>query len=1018
MKRQKFFTVLIAVFVLAVGQSYAQLQWDEAGVPVRKSLHINYDGWTVKSPSGDVYMVWSDTRDNTPKVYGQKYDSDGGSLWGEDRSLQEVYPWMMQIIPTSDDGIILVWAGEEYFNPSMYAQKIDANGNVLWDPNGVFIGNFLWEPGDTDSTDGSFSYFDTEPDASGGVFVTWLKETASNHLTLFGSRLLSDGSVAPGWDWGGSILKDDVMYQGGDYSKYTAHDGENGLIYSWQIYVAGDKYNYAQKVDGECNLQWGDDGVFLSEYGIYYSLPHPEMDGEGSGFLVWTDDRSGNTDLYMQKVDAEGNLLWGNTGRPLITAPNSQRDQTLKYDGEGGFFVAWEDYIGAFESNLSCQHVNADGEKLWGVSGTILCNADEEQTYLKIDTDNEGGIFAIWADFRNYGYSLSDCYMQHVESDGNTSWQTNGIMVSGGEDKSIYHFAVASTSDGGAICPYLEGGMEFDFLKMQKVDENGNLLFPHGETIIETIHGGIQDQRITPMMDENYLVAWTDYRHTNSSDRKIYYQLIDNDGEVMLVDNGLPICDGFSGKQEHCEITGTSDGGAVITWWEWRGTVNMFVYAQKIDAEGNILWNPDGVKVDFREHYQYYQAVCPDDNGGAYVAWRGYEGNYPWGTEEIMVQHLDADGRRLYGDYAVVLTNIGEEDYIVNLFPDGEGGAICVYYLDGITNIYAARVNPDGTIAWTITPMQGQPGGGSSTVAITRNGGGGIVAWEDNRNGIGNDIYMQKFDLSGNMLWEVNGVPVIILEGSQRNTYLAEDEEGYVYVNFQDTGQNYNLYCQRLSPDGNIIFQREGVPVCDAEWDQYCSAVIADGFGGALMFWEDQRDWMSGNNSDIYATHFDNQGRIANPLWETNGNPVCGYPGGQYDPMVVSDGYGGAILVWDDNRCMDSNDLFAQRVNDYIVGAKAPSLSSLPDDYKLYQNYPNPFNNSTRIEYYLPVSSHVELEVFDIVGREVSKLVVGKIPSGYHTVEWNASNVSSGIYFVRLEAGINFRQTQKLLLIK
>ncbi|HTY12022.1 MAG TPA: T9SS type A sorting domain-containing protein [Bacteroidota bacterium] len=89
----------------------------------------------------------------------------------------------------------------------------------------------------------------------------------------------------------------------------------------------------------------------------------------------------------------------------------------------------------------------------------------------------------------------------------------------------------------------------------------------------------------------------------------------------------------------------------------------------------------------------------------------------------------------------------------------------------------------------------------------------------------------------------------------------------------------------------------------------------------------------------------------------------------------------------------------------------------VPKIYSLYQNDPNPFNPSTNISYDLPTSTHVKLRIFDVTGHEIATLVDGQKEAGSYSVQWHASNVASGVYFYRLEAG-NFVQTKKLMLLK
>ena len=102
--------------------------------------------------------------------------------------------------------------------------------------------------------------------------------------------------------------------------------------------------------------------------------------------------------------------------------------------------------------------------------------------------------------------------------------------------------------------------------------------------------------------------------------------------------------------------------------------------------------------------------------------------------------------------------------------------------------------------------------------------------------------------------------------------------------------------------------------------------------------------------------------------------------------------------------------------NTSIVGSNI-SGTVLPSEYSLGQNYPNPFNPATTISFTLPEKSNVTLEVFDISGKMVSTLVNGNMEAGYHSYSFNASELSSGVYFYRLMAG-GFSQVKKMILVK
>ena len=125
------------------------------------------------------------------------------------------------------------------------------------------------------------------------------------------------------------------------------------------------------------------------------------------------------------------------------------------------------------------------------------------------------------------------------------------------------------------------------------------------------------------------------------------------------------------------------------------------------------------------------------------------------------------------------------------------------------------------------------------------------------------------------------------------------------------------------------------------------------------------------------------------------------------------------------------DDLFVNSINHYTNAYKfalsmmgvdfkkvvASATANIPTEYTIAQNYPNPFNPSTQIKFGLPENNHVKLEVFDLLGNLVTTLADETMDAGYHVVNWNASNYTSGVYFYRITSG-TFIKTMKLMLLK
>ena len=89
----------------------------------------------------------------------------------------------------------------------------------------------------------------------------------------------------------------------------------------------------------------------------------------------------------------------------------------------------------------------------------------------------------------------------------------------------------------------------------------------------------------------------------------------------------------------------------------------------------------------------------------------------------------------------------------------------------------------------------------------------------------------------------------------------------------------------------------------------------------------------------------------------------------------------------------------------------------LPTEFSLKQNYPNPFNPTTTIDFYLPESDNVSLKVFNVLGKEIQQVASGRLSAGYHSVEFNAESLPSGVYFYHLESG-KYSEMKKMVLLK
>ncbi|NWF90019.1 MAG: T9SS type A sorting domain-containing protein [Ignavibacteriaceae bacterium] len=153
--------------------------------------------------------------------------------------------------------------------------------------------------------------------------------------------------------------------------------------------------------------------------------------------------------------------------------------------------------------------------------------------------------------------------------------------------------------------------------------------------------------------------------------------------------------------------------------------------------------------------------------------------------------------------------------------------------------------------------------------------------------------------------------------------------------------------------------------------------------------------------------------------WIKDGDDIPGAQSNSYIITSADSTDAGSYICRITNTLANNLTLYTNRIQLNVSTSVDASENGkkMPLEFDLSQNYPNPFNPSTVIEYKIPSKEFVTLTVFDVLGREVRQLVNEEKNIGIYSVEFNADNLSSGIYYYILSAG-NFSDVKKLLLIK
>lgn len=535
-----------------------------------------------------------------------------------------------------------------------------------------------------------------------------------------------------------------------------------------------------------------------------------------------------------------------------------------------------------------------------------VCTAAKDQGFVRTTTDGSGGAILAWQDKRNQTTSQnSDVYAARILDNGQMAWTLDGIVVRKSNNDEV-HVQILSDEMGGAIVLWVDWAISQ--VRAQRLDSSGNLLWPEGGVLIASTFTNICvascDPRAVSDGAHGAIVCWED---TRAGNKDVYAQRIDADGNLRWAPGGMALCD-ESHDQRNPRLASDSQGGAIVTWTETRNSPSADdIYAHRVDADGNTLWAEDGIAVCTVTNSQYYPEISSDSGGGA------------------------------------------------------------------------------------------------------------VLAWQDNRTGTG-DVYAQKLDGNGNRLWTTQGVR---LRATDINTInddprLVSDGSGGAIVVFR--GMN-DLYAQRVDAAGSVRWTNLGVAVCTAPGVQWTHEPIPDGSGGVVVTWYDER---AGDCcGDVYAQRFDDAGSA---MWTANGAPISTAALSQGDPAIVASTMGSSIIVWSDSRGGNFTDIYAQQISaDGVLGQTvSESESTGPRLSRLGVLWPNPFNREVHIGFAVPATLPVRLEIFDVAGRRVRRLFDGTIGAGEHSRVWDGrrddgSVLPAGVYVARVEWD-SFLASSKLVL--
>lgn len=413
--------VIVTLFLTAFLTVTSHAGWQANGVAICDTVGGQGYPTIVSDGSGGAIITWFDYRSSTnTDIYAQKVNASGVVQWpNEGVAICDTVgnQWAPVLTPDGKKGAIITWYDSRNGNNDIFVQRIDSAGVVQWTANGV--------PICIESNGQGFQ--EIISDGAGGAIITWV-DTRNGNNDIYAQRVNNMGIIQ--WQSNGIAICDTTGEQ--QYPAITADDS-GGAIITWTDWRSGGIDIYAQRVSSSGVTQWQKNGVAICKATGEQGNLDIISDAAYGAIITWGDYRSGNWDIYAQRVNSSGTVQWTTNGVGVSVLSNAQMVPKICTDGANGAIITWYDWRKGTETDIYAQRVNSLGSAQWTVNGLEICTATERQFECEISSDDAGGALITWEDLRNSTKCIkdqeNDIYAQRVNDLGVVQWTTNGVAV-------------------------------------------------------------------------------------------------------------------------------------------------------------------------------------------------------------------------------------------------------------------------------------------------------------------------------------------------------------------------------------------------------------------------------------------------------------------------------------------------------------------------------------------------------------------------------------------------------------
>ncbi len=424
-----------------------------------------------------------------------------------------------------------------------------------------------------------------------------------------------------------------------------------------------------------------------------------------------------------------------------------------------------------------------------------LADNPGEQTQDKIVPTADGGFYISWFDNQTGGY---DVRLQRIDAQGAEQWTHNGILIADRSFSSTTDYDLDIDTDGNALITFRDDRFTGTQITANRVAPDGTLLWGANGVQLTSTTEFVANPKIAGTTDGNIVVAWT-------QESTVKLMKLDPDGNPLWTLVSLST----AGSSFSASDLDASDAGGVIISLV-RGFLGATYWAQKLDTNGNQLWNggtPMQISGGSLQTANFPQFVT-DGNGGAVFGW------YGTGPLQCYAQRVNAAGTLLFPAGGVpASTNAAQIRVSPSVAFDPASGSTYLFYteqnsLQSQSAVGAQKYDASGNRLWGESGKLLQRLGTNSRIfvnCVTVDGGGAMAAWIDSTGFNQDHLLAARLDADGDFVWDSDIVTLSSVTSGKGRVVMEQSTLGFAVVGFADNRDDANnIYLQHVNVDGTL----------------------------------------------------------------------------------------------------------------------------------------------------------------------------------------------------------------------